>query len=240
MANVGLSRVQSEDLKRLYRLLHRGFFAGTLTRARLIELAFGHLEAELDALVGKEPAVAQALIAAVLAERSHLKAEPPALQYCGVLAPGTRSRDVLEQVRELLGGALESALLFGLGVGDDRRLMKALSAVMEGRHLKVRLVLDAHGKDDPLAAARAFLAQHFGEHRCTGDQLEALVSVDAHLTARVVVVDARRVLVTSGDLTTLEDDQRIDVGAVFDAPSYAKALHEECERMIASGALRRL
>jgi hypothetical protein len=107
---------------------------------------------------------------------------------------------------------------------------------MEGRNLKARVVFDAHGKDDPLAAARAFVSQHFREAR----ELEALVSVGAHLTARAVVVDARRVLVTSADLTTLEDDQRIDLGAVFDAPSYAKALHEECERMIASGALRRL
>ena len=233
MPYVGLSRVQSDDLTRLLKLLHRGFFQGKVTRARLIELAFGHLEGELDALVGQEPTTARALIAAVLAERTHLKQDPPVLQYCGVVAPGTRSRDVLEQVRELLGGALESVLVMGVGLADDRRLMKALAAVMEGRNLTVRLLLDAHGHDDRLAAARAFMARHFREPHIP----QAFVSVGPRLTARALVVDGRRVLVTSADLTTLEDDERIDVGAVFDAPSYATQLKDECERMIANGAL---
>ena len=236
MPYVGLSRVQSDDLTRLLKLLHRNFFQGKVTRARLIELAFGHLEGELDALVGHEPAVARALIAAVLAERTHLKEEPPVLQYCGVVAPGTRSRDVIEQVRELLGGALESVLMVGVGLGDDRRLMKALDAVMEGLNLTIRLLLDAHGHEDKVAAARAFVATHFRERR----GLQAFVSVGARLTARALVVDGRRVLVTSADLTTLEDDQRIDMGAIFDAPSYATQLKDECERMIASGALHLL
>jgi hypothetical protein len=236
MSYVGLSRVHSDDLTRLLKLIHRGFFTGKVTRARLIELAFGHLEGELDALVGQEPSTARLLIAAVLAERTHLKAEPPVLHYCGVSAPGTRSRDVLEQVRELLGGALESVLMIGVTLADDRRLMKALAAVMEGRDLTIRLLLDAHGQPEPVAAARAFISTHFRERR----KLEAFVSVGAQLTGRALVVDARRVLVTSAELTTLEDDQRIDLGATFDAASYAGQLKDECERMIASGALQRV
>src|SRR5690606_32021075 len=133
----------------------------------------------------------------------------PTLAFSGVALPGTRSRDTLEQVRELLGGALESVLLMGVALGDDRRLMKGVSAVMQGRELKVRMLLDAHGHTDPQAAASAFVSEHFRER----SQLEAYVCVGAKLSARAVVADGRRVFVTSGELTGLEDDGAIHVGA---------------------------
>lgn len=216
---------------RLLRALHRGHLPGPIARSRLIELAFGHIEGELDTIVGGEPRAVQTLIAAVLAERTHLRADPPQLAFSGVALPGTRSRDTLEQVRELLGGALESVLLMGVGLGDDRRLMKGVSAVMQGRDLSVRLLLDAHGEADPRAAASAFVAAHFRDR----SRLEPYVCVGAKLSARAVVVDGRQVFVTSADLTALEDDGAIQLGAVFEAPSYAKTLHEECERLIAKG-----
>ena len=59
----------SDELKRLLKALHRNLLRTPITRSGLIEAAFGHLEAELDAMVGRDHAGAQALIVCVLAER---------------------------------------------------------------------------------------------------------------------------------------------------------------------------
>lgn len=65
----GLTRVPSDELKRLLKALHRNLLRTPITRSGLIEAAFGHLEAELDAMVGRDQGSAQALIVCVLAER---------------------------------------------------------------------------------------------------------------------------------------------------------------------------
>lgn len=67
----GVTRVPSDELKRLLKALHRGLLRTPITRSGLIEAAFGHLEAELDAVVGRDKAAAQALIVCVLAERAN-------------------------------------------------------------------------------------------------------------------------------------------------------------------------
>ncbi len=66
----GVTRVPSNELKRLLKALHRGLLRTPITRSGLIEAAFGHLEAELDAFVGRDQTSAQALIVCVLAERT--------------------------------------------------------------------------------------------------------------------------------------------------------------------------
>lgn len=65
----GLSRVSEDDLVRLLRTVHRGEIAFPITRATLIACAFGHIEGELDLLVGRDQAGARALLVAVIAER---------------------------------------------------------------------------------------------------------------------------------------------------------------------------
>ncbi len=66
---LGMSRVSDDDLKRLLKTLHRGYLRTPITRSGLIEAAFGHVEADLDAMVGRDMPSAQALIVCVLAER---------------------------------------------------------------------------------------------------------------------------------------------------------------------------
>src|SRR4051794_5840117 len=100
-SSLGLHRVSSDDLKRLLRALHRGVLPSPITRSALIEKAFGHIEGNLDALVGRELEVAKTAIVAVLAERGATHGARVQLSYMGVPAAGTRSRDLREQVRDL-------------------------------------------------------------------------------------------------------------------------------------------
>ena len=65
----GMSRVPTPDLEQLLRIVHRGEVPFPLTRGGLIACAVGHLEHELDLLVGRDQAGARALLVAVIAER---------------------------------------------------------------------------------------------------------------------------------------------------------------------------
>lgn len=227
----GLTRVSVDELKRLLRAFHRKLVPEPIRRSALIEAGFGHVEEHLDALVGRDLSSAQAIVSVVLAERSLEHGLPATLAYSGVPLPGTLSKDNSEHVRELLGAAVKHVTLVGVPLGDDRRLMRTLSAVMEGRGISARLVLDAHGVSAASERARAFVAEHFRNMKP-----EAFVCAKIKLAARVVVADGRRVLVTSGELVGSEDDGRIDVGAVLDDAAYAAALEAEWERLIKSGS----
>ena len=65
----GLSRVSTEDLTRLLKIVHRESVPFPISRASLVLCAFGHLESELDLLVGLDQKGARALLVAVIAER---------------------------------------------------------------------------------------------------------------------------------------------------------------------------
>lgn len=235
----GLHRVSNAELTRLLRALHRGALPSPITRASLIEKAFGHIEAHLDSLIGRDLAAAKALVIAVLAERgqgSGANARASAsLLYAGPPAPGTRSRDTLEQVRELLASASASAHLYGLRCDDDRGLLRTVGALLAGRDAAVRLVFASDDTSDPETNVRRFVSQRLpGEHA----RLELFVCTAARLRARAVVVDGARVLVTSGELTSREDDGFLDLGVRLEDVELARALEDEWSKLCATGAVR--
>ncbi len=235
----GLHKLPSQELKRLLRALHRGALPSPITRAALIEAAFGHVEAHLDVLVGRDLAAAKALLVAVLAERGTEPEASAAFVFTGPEAPGTRSRDTIEQVRELLAGATQSLALYGLRAGErsdeTRALLRTVNALMLGRGVKVRLVFDggtaAHseGMRDSL---RELVAREL--RTCVG--LELFVAVGARLRARVALVDEERALVTSAELTGREEEGYIDIGVLLSDRAYVRALSEEWGRLLAIGA----
>lgn len=68
--NLGIHRVSTDELKRLLRWLHRGILPSPITRAALIEKAFGNQEGNLRFVVGLDVPAAKALVLAVLEERA--------------------------------------------------------------------------------------------------------------------------------------------------------------------------
>lgn len=228
----GLHRLATQELQRLLRALHRDVFTGTVTRSSLIEKAFGHIEAHLDLVVGRDVPSAKAVVIAALAERDGTRGQGAQLVYCGPPAPGTRSRDFLDQVRDLIASSTKSIDVYGLRTSDDRELLRTIAALMSGRDVKVRLVVDARDLDDPIDSVRRHVSAGFGSY----GELEVLASVRACFRARVVVVDENKVWVSSGELTTHEDDGFVDVGVVFSDGAYSRALAEELKRLVTVGA----
>jgi hypothetical protein len=228
----GLHRLPDHELKRLLRALHRDVFTGQITRSSLIEKAFGHIEAHLDLIVGRDVPGAKAVVIAALAERDGVRGQGAQLVYCGPAAAGTRSRDFLDQVRDLIASATKSIEVYGLCTTDDRALLRTLGALMSGRDVKVRLVFDAKDLDEPVETVRRHVTHGFGSYGA----LEVFASLRASFRARVVVVDEAKVWVSSGELTTHEEDGFIDIGVVFSDTAYQRALQEEWKRLVAVGA----
>lgn len=235
----GLSQVSERDLERLYRALHRDLLPSPITRSALILVAFGDIEGHLDLLVGRDVASAKALVRAVLAERKSERGTGVRLSFMGPPAPGTRSRDLVNQVRELLASATKSIELVGLRLDDAALgdgLLRTVRAVSEGRDVHTTLVLAGHGVEAPHERARELLTQHLRGLR----SLTAYVCVSSRLRARAVVVDQQRALVTTGELTACEEDGSVDVGVLLDDADYVRALGEEWQRLIATGAFEPL
>jgi hypothetical protein len=224
----GLHRVTSAELKRLLRALHHEALASPISRSSLIEKAFGDIEAHLDLLIGRDAAAAKAMLVAVLAERSGERGQVATLSYCGVPSPGTRSRDLGDQVRELIAGATQSVQLYGLTIGENPELLRTVGALMGGRDVKVRAVFDV-SPDTPLSHVRAYVEESLS----TRGSLEVFAC--PHFHARMAVVDEARVLVTSGALTAVEDDGTLDVGVLFRDHAYVQAWNSEWQRLLAAG-----
>lgn len=224
----GLHRVSSSELKRLLRALHREALSSPITRSSLIEKAFGDIEGHLDLLIGRDTASAKALLIAVLAERQGERGQVAALSYCGVPSAGTRSRDLADQVRELIASSTQSVHVYGLTLGEDPGLLRTLGALMAGRDVCVRVVFDVPA-DVPLTRVRGYVEEALAARA----QLEVFASVGARLRARMVVVDDAKVLVTSGMLSAVEEDGQLDVGVQFRDHAYVQAWTAEWQRLLA-------
>jgi hypothetical protein len=226
----GLHRVASAELKRLLRALHREALSSPITRSSLIEKSFGDIEANLDLLVGRDTAAAKALVVAVLAERQSERGQVAALSLCGPPSPGTRSRDLADQVRELIASATQSVQVYGLTVGEDPGVLRTLGALMGGRDVRVRVVF-AVAADAPLTGVRSYVE---GAVSARG-LLEVYACVGARLRGRCVIVDDAKVLLTSGALSAVEEDGQLDLGVSFRDHAYVQAWSAEWERLLATG-----
>jgi len=65
----GLTRISTEDLERLLRLVHRGELSSPIRRSELLTLGLNHVADRAEILLGLDRAGARALLVGVIAER---------------------------------------------------------------------------------------------------------------------------------------------------------------------------
>ena len=235
-AGLGMHRLPSDELKRLLRALHRGAVVSPVTRASLIEKGFGDIEGHLGLIVGKDAACARAVIVAVLGERSQGRRGPAQLSWLGPSLPGTCSRDLPLQVKELAFAAESRVELYGLsGIPEERELLESVRAAMRARGISVRLVFDGAESGASADALCALVAEVF-----SGSVPEVQRVRGPRLSMRAVIVDETRVLLTSGALSTVEEDGRIEAGTLLSDAEVVSALRREWQLLEASGRVERL
>ena len=137
----GIHNLPDAELMRLAKAIARDDFSERVSRAALVLAKFGHLEGELDALVGHEKRAALAIIAAILRERQRAPSWRASVAWAGPPPTGQGTRAPYELLVELIATAEQSVLFVGADLRRDARLLRSLHAAQRGRELTAEVVL---------------------------------------------------------------------------------------------------
>ena len=253
----GFSPVQ---LERIADVLDRRAGDGALTQedlgldsARDGEAAARELAPHL-ALVGRR-ALAHVIRAVASERRSALHAADGRLElvWTGPERDGTATRDAAVVVRELFQSAAYDVLVAGYALYNARTIFEPLCERMDVRpSLRARLVVNVSGRDDGVGGEDVLLdfAQRFRAHHWPGSRypevyfdpraLDPRPDRRAVMHAKCVLVDDRRSLVTSANLTEAAQTRNIELGVVINDALWCRSVRVQFDDLIARGQLRRL
>ncbi len=186
------------------------------------------------------------------------------LVWSGPDVPAVRSRDTAVVVRDLCRQASASVLIANFAfdrprddeaIGRARDLWRPLADRMRDHPtLDVRLIANVergprdHHRSEIELRTR-FLA-HFRDRLWPGDHLPALYydpralhpdpASRAIQHAKIVLVDRRRVFLTSANFTQAGQQRNIEAGLLLDDPNLARQITANFDALIHAGALARL
>ncbi len=256
-----LLRLGDHDLRGIATALRSGRLAPPFTTVAVgryvsTGLADG-IAAELQAIASHGFTAPQlaAVIDLLLKDRSQ-RVSPEEIIHLvtsGPEAGGVTNRDTAVVVRELFSTADESVLVAGYAVYQGQRVFQALADRMRVRPtLKVRMFLDVRRNAGESTAAdevvRRF-ADRFRRFDWPQDaplpevihypqSLEESPDKRAALHAKCIVVDCKRVFVSSANFTEAAQVRNIEVGLLIDSPSLADGITKHFGSMLGAGLLR--
>ena len=230
MQPTGIHALPSAELLRLARAIARADFAEKVSRAALVLAKFGHLESELDVLVGHEKRAALAIVSAILRERERAPAFRANVIWSGPHPTGQGTREPYELLVELIATAERSVLFTGVDLERDARLLRSLHAAQRGRSLEVSVVL---AQGDSKQAADLF---------GTFKPWPALFVPDPArmhgLLPLCLVADETRFVVMAGAAPEVEaPDTCVTTGVLVEDAHAATAFYAQWRTLIDTGAL---
>jgi hypothetical protein len=167
----------------------------------------------------------------------------------------TGARDTAVVCKELFRGAERSVLLStynlghwsSTGVPGNPVLRPLAERMAEVPTLKVRLFLNIKGEERSVADSLKSFADKFRRWTWPWERLpevyydpRALSGEASRLHAKCVVVDDKKALVTSANLTVAAQQNNIEAGVLLEDAIFAKQLREQFETLIQKGWVRRL
>jgi hypothetical protein len=230
---VAIHDLSSVELQRLVRAIARADFTEPVSRGGLVLAKFGHLESELDALVGHSKRAALAIIAAILREREKAPAGRSTAVWSGPPPSGQGTRAPYDLLVELIATAGESVLFTGVDLQRDARLLRSLHAAQRGRSLQVVVVL---------AEPQLALAQQAEELFATFRPWPELYAPEPARLRSVLplclLTDRTRGVVLAGAPPEVEaPDEHVTAGILIDDPASITALYAQWQLLIDTGAL---
>lgn len=217
---MNLSLIATTDLERLRAALLAQRLTLPLTRLGLQAEGLSGLSSQLPLFGVLDREAVIAVLEAVLAERAQ-RAPAPELVWTGPESRASEARDTGVVLAELFRSAKSTVLVAGFAFDHSARLLEPLHGAMV-RGVSCRLFVDA-------AAATDFQRDHWP----FGPPFPELLSfvpragVFASLHAKCVVVDGRRVFITSANFTDRGQTRNIEVGVVLDDARLAAVLEAQ-------------
>lgn len=215
-----LSGVSTPDLERLHRAIDRGElgfpFSGHGLRSLGLEALVSH--ASSLSLLGRD--AVRALITTLLHERQG-NARRPELVWTGPETKQSGARDTAVVLGDLFRSAQQSVLIAGFVFDHGATLLEALhQAMLRGASCTVF----ADGE-----AARNFRRDNwpFGPPFPQVYRFVPTAGIFASLHAKCVVVDHRRLFVTSANFTDRGQNRNIEVGLLLDDEALAAVVEAQ-------------
>jgi hypothetical protein len=236
MTASGIHSLPNAELLRLAKAIARADFAERVSRAALVLAKFGHLEGELELLMGHEKRAALAIIGAILRERERAPAFRASVAWAGPHPTGQGTREPYELLVELIATAERSVLFAGVDLERDARLLRSLHAAQRGRSLEVNLIL---AQPDPAYAERASdLFRSFLPW--PNLYVPDVQRVEVPLPQCLVADETRGVLLAGAPPAVEAPDNNVTAGILLEDPHGATALYAQWRLLIDTGALVQL
>lgn len=220
-----LSDIGTGDLSRLREALARGRLRMPFGQVDLQSVGLRELPDAVLELGPLGTPAALAVLDAVLAER-RAQVDAPELVWTGPELRSSSARDTAVVLRGLFQSAQERILLAGFAFDHADRVLEPLHQAIQ-RGVRCRLFAD-------VTVAQSFLRDHwpFGPPFPEVYAFTPAEGVYASLHAKCVVVDGRRVFITSANFTDRGMTRNLEVGVLMEAPELARTL----EAQFASGS----
>lgn len=197
-----------------------------------------------------------AVVQLLIRQREALSSEQSILELVtsGPEAAGIANRDTAIVVRELFARAEQSVLVVGYAIYQGKRVFEALAEKMrELPQLEVTMCLDVNRDRQDKTPSEIVLSrfvQRFKDHqwpsatrlpRIYFDPRSILDAepVRSSLHAKVIVVDRRKVFVSSANFTEAAQDRNIEVGLLIESKTVAEKISIHFETLADRGILRR-
>ena len=260
--NDGFTKLSTTDLRALIAALRSGRVAAPYSEIQVSRVVpSGLTEAiriglvELQKLGLDEQQVAAAL-ELIKNDRQAVRAiEPPIdLVTSGPEATGITNRDTAVVVRELFAHAKKSVLVVGYAVYQGQRVFQSLAKRMEDRpELNVQFFLNISrpDRDDtPSGILLARFKQRFIDKQWpTGCRVPEVFydprsiaddeQVRSSLHAKCVVVDARKVFVSSANFTEAGQERNIEVGLTIESEWLAQRITQHFQHLHDQGLAKK-
>lgn len=189
------------------------------------------------------------VLQALIAQRVYLAESSPHIDlvWSGPDLKGTNNQDTGTVVRTMFRNAKQEVVLAGYAVYAGREIFAELGKRMnENPQLRVTLLLDIRpdkdhpkGREETVAAyVDEFRAKHWTAKRLPKiyydpRAFEGSAPQRAAIHAKFVVIDKRRLLVSSANFTPAAQERNIEVGVLLESENFAQQLLAHVDQLIA-------
>lgn len=243
-----MTSVSLPDLVHLLRLIESGQASAPLGAAALQAAGLGEVWEQAPWLAGLDRAGVEAVVRAVIEERTTRPVPRLDLVWTGPEASVSTARDTAVVVRELFAKAQRTVIVGGYAFDAGADIFRPLFEAMRDRGVAASVFL--HIEDEPGAAPEAvartaverFFARNwpFGPPHPTVyyDPRTLAPHSRVSLHAKCVAVDDRWALVTSANFTDRGQTRNLEAGVLVEDRAFATALAAQWRGLVDTGLVR--
>ena len=247
----GFRGVPTPELAKLLEALQEGLVSAPLTRAAIDALHLRGLSVRGDALAGLGKEASVAMLEAVLDERETPRATID-LVWSGPEGKAAWASPTASVVRDLFAKAERSVLLAGYSFDHGQEILEPLYVAMTKRLASVDIYLHVATARRDVADVDAYVQNEVARFLSVewpwspkpsifvDPRTAAPASAGHHASmhAKCIVVDERWSLVGSANFTNRGQTRNIEVGALIDDVSFARAAMSQFRAATADGVFR--